>query len=584
MINLLLLALAWEAGAARVSVAPEKLPVIVNCFFNERKVDKLTSPLEAKALVVKSGSERVALVLVDSCMMPREVIDRGKAEAAKRTGIAAERMLVAATHTHFAPAAMGCLGSDEEPGYGDFLAGRIARAIIEANARLEPVELGAAAVEDREHTFNRRWLYRANAPLKDPFGESTVWANMHPGYENPAAVTPSGPVDAGLTVLAVRRVKDGSPVALVANYSMHYFASEPLSADYFGLFAAKMRERMKADERFVVMMTQGTSGDLMWMDYSKPKRADLTLESYTEGVAASAIRAVESVRYEREGKLTMAEERVEFARRLPDATRLRWARALTDTFAGGKPKTQTEIYAREQVFLAEEPRRELKLQALRIGGLAITALPNEVFAITGLKLKTRSPLPLTMNITLANGADGYIPPPEQHQLGGYTTWPARTAGLEVGAEPRIVESLLGMLERVTGARRRREPPVEGAYARIVRRAGAQRYWPMEDLDSTSAPVKGPRAYALDGVEGRALYLVRGFLDWQILDPVRTYSFWYWPASTRRWEHRVVTCRPETPANCGRIELEGKIDGLAYFNRALTDREIAEQAAFRPPAL
>ena len=30
----------------------------------------------------------------------------------------------------------------------------------------------------------------------------------------------------------------------------------------------------------------------------------------------------------------------------------------------------------------------------------------------------------TMNLSLANGAEGYIPPPEQHHLGGYNTWPA----------------------------------------------------------------------------------------------------------------------------------------------------------------
>jgi hypothetical protein len=51
---------------------------------------------------------------------------------------------------------------------------------------------------------------------------------------------------------------------------------------------------------------------------------------------------------------------------------------------------------------------------------------------------------------LTNGAAGYIPPPEQHALGGYTTWPARTAGLEVNAEPRIVETVLQLLEEVSG--------------------------------------------------------------------------------------------------------------------------------------
>ena len=88
------------------------------------------------------------------------------------------------------------------------------------------------------------------------------------------------------------------------------------------------------------------------------------------------------------------------------------------------------------------------------GNLGITAIPNEVYAITGLKLKRQSPLPTTFNVELANGAEGYIPPPEQHALGGYTTWPARTAGLEVQAEPRIVEALLGLLEEVAGKPRR----------------------------------------------------------------------------------------------------------------------------------
>ncbi len=59
-----------------------------------------------------------------------------------------------------------------------------------------------------------------------------------------------------------------------------------------------------------------------------------------------------------------------------------------------------------------------------------------------------------MNIELANGSEGYIPPPEQHALGGYTTWPARTAGLEVQAEPKIVAAVLGLLEQVAGKPRR----------------------------------------------------------------------------------------------------------------------------------
>ena len=100
------------------------------------------------------------------------------------------------------------------------------------------------------------------------------------------------------------------------------------------------------------------------------------------------------------------------------------------------PKTQPEIYAKEQIILHERQSAEVVTQAVRIGKIAIATTPNETYAITGLKIKAASPLEKTMVIELANGGDGYIPPPEQHRFGGYNTWAARSAGLEVMAEPK----------------------------------------------------------------------------------------------------------------------------------------------------
>lgn len=547
IVPFLLLAAEFQAGAAKLSVAPEKLPVIVNCFFNERTVSKLNSPLEAKALVLASGKEKVAIALVDSCMMPRELIDEAKYLASQRTQIAEDRMLISATHTHFAPAAMSCLGSRVQPGYPEFLATKIADAITLAAERLEPAQLGAAAVDDYEHTFNRRFIYKLDQKLTNPFGERNVIANMHPGYENPNAVSPSGPVDPALTVMSVRS-QAGKPLAILANYSMHYFASEPLSADYFGLFAQKMQKKLGAGDDLVVMMTQGTSGDLMWMDYSKPKR-DITLEDYTEGVASSALRAYEKIVYQARGKLAMDEAKMTFQRRLPNAERLAWAHTTLAALNGADPKTQPQIYAREQLYIRDEPRRELKLQVLRIGDLGITAMPNEVFALTGLKLKARSPLPLMMNITLANGADGYIPPREQHDLGGYTTWAARTAGLDTGAERTIVHTLLEQLELITGKQRRKDKP-----------GNRKNYWTLDDMEDSSAPIDGPRAYYLEGKVGKAAYFAGGKLIWPKNDKASEFRFWYWPAATKKWEQVVTRC--EARAKCPDVVLEGKVDELS----------------------
>ena len=111
------------------------------------------------------------------------------------------------------------------------------------------------------------------------------------------------------------------------------------------------------------------------------------------------------------------------------------------------------MYAEQVTWFVDHPTEKLVLQAIRIGDLAVTTMPHEVYGITGLKLKTQSPFKTTFNMELANGAAGYIPPPEQHLLGGYTTWPARTAGMETRAEPQIVDTLLEMLEQLSGRKR-----------------------------------------------------------------------------------------------------------------------------------
>jgi len=327
--------------------------------------------------------------------------------------------------------------------------------------------------------------------IDDPFGRRTVRANMHPGYQNPDVIGPSGPVDPTLTVLSIQ-ARDGRPIAVLANYSMHYYGAQPVSADYFGRFGRGLAQRIGAasvNPPFIGIMSQGTSGDQMWMDYGQPKK-DPGLDSYAQDVARRADEAYRAITYHDWVPLAMAEKTLVLSRRLPDEARLKWARKVVNSLSvAGKerpPRDLPEVYAQEAIFLHQEPRRELKLQAIRVGELGITAIPNEVFAITGLKLKAQSPFDTTMNIELANGSEGYIPPPEQHALGGYTTWPARTAGLEVEAEPKIVAAVLELLEQVAGRPRRQICGVDSPYSRAVLASRPLAYWRLDDIQGTTA--------------------------------------------------------------------------------------------------
>ncbi|MCE9565038.1 MAG: hypothetical protein K8U57_23655 [Planctomycetes bacterium] len=499
----------FRAGASAVDVTPEKFPVVVNCGFLEATGTAARDRLHARALVLDDGTIRLAIVIVDSCMMPREFLDRVKDLIAEEAKIPTNCQMIAATHTHTAPAVMGCLGTDPDPNYGPFLERQIVQAVRQAVANLSAAKAGWGVVDAHDLTNNRQWILRSDKTRNDPFGNPTVRSNMHPGYQHPDFVGPSGPIDPWLTALSIRTADD-KPLAVLANFSMHYFGTPSVSADYFGRVCANLEKRITGTDKnskFVALHSQGTAGDLHWMDYSKPQ-VKLTIDDYAEAVTDKVEAAIKKVEYRTDVTLAMAEEKLTLDRRVPDKERLAWAEKIVAGMNGAKAKNQPEVYAREAVFLHKDPKRELKLQAIRIGELGIAAIPNEVFALTGLKIKASSPLAVTFNVELANGAEGYIPPAEQHVLGGYTTWPARSAALEVGAEAKITEAVIGLLEKVADKKRRPLPdPATDAYAKLVLANKPVGYWRLGDLGGEKAvAIAGKNAgeyesgvvFALDG--------------------------------------------------------------------------------------
>ncbi len=497
----------FRAGAAIVDISPTNFPVIVNAMFTERSATQVVDPLHVRSIVLDDGTNRLAFAIVDTCMMPRNLIDRAKAAAHGATGIPVEHMLVSATHTHSAPAAMACLGSRADTNYAAFLPGKITEALVQANVRLEPARLGWTVIDDWDHTFNRRWIRRPDRLIEDPFGHRSVRAHMHPGHESKEVTGPSGPVDPGLSILSIQ-TRAGRPLALLANYSQHYYESALLSSDYYGRFArhlAKLLGTSDADGAFVGIMSQGTSGDLMWMDYGAPARK-IGYDAYALEIAERVHAAIRGLQYHDAVPLRAAVRKLPLSYRVPDEPRLERARRIVAELGGRLPQTLPEIYAWESIYLHERPRTELLLQALRIGDLGIAALPNEVYALTGLKLKAQSPLQPLINIELANGAEGYIPPPEQHALGGYTTWAARTAGLEVQAEPRIVATLLELLEEVSGQSRRAPPPEHGPYALAVLESVPIGYWRFEEMVWPFASNASSLSSEAEFESGVALYL------------------------------------------------------------------------------
>ncbi len=553
-----------QVGAAVVDVTPLQFPVLVNGGMTSRSVDQVKTPVNARALVLDDGKERLAIVVVDSCMMPRPLLDEAKAAAAARTKIRPDRMLISATHSHTAPSSMGCLGTDADPTYVPYLREKLVEAIATAEKNLEPAQAGWAVVDAGPYTALRRWIRRPDRVAEDPFGNPTVRANMHAGRNWDDVTGESGPKDPDLSLIAFQS-PDGRPLAVLANFSMHYFGDQALSADYFGLFSEGLKNRLapktpEGKAPFVGMMSHGCSGDIWRRDYTQPlgqQGEDRTIEPYTDELLQRAVKAYKNITWSKDADLAMAETRLHLRYRTPDKQRLEWAQRIVQEMGDRLPKTQPEIYAREQVMLHERQSTEVVVQAVRIGEIAIATTPTETYALTGLKIKAQSPVPQTMVFDLANGGDGYIPPPEQHLLGGYNTWAARSAGLEPQAEPKITEAALLMLEKVSGRNRRPYRPTCGPAAQVILAAKPAAYWRLDESagaravdasgnnrDAIYEPgvvffLEGPQSdrFCAPGEKNRAAHFAGGRLQTRISELGDQYSvsLWVWngmPADAR----------------------------------------------------
>jgi len=443
-----------RAGAAAVDITPTEFPLNMPGGFNANMAESAHDPFFARALVLDDGSTTLAMVVVDSLGASPEVLDEAKAIASAKTGLGTDRMLICSTHTHSGPPSNTKEGPAPAVAYRKRLVAGLAESIVRAHAALQPASVGAASHPLPDEVFNRRWFLKPGKMPLNPFNKLDQ-VKMNPSRSPGVLDRPAGPTDPDITVISVQNARR-RPLALFANYSLHYVGAPPrgqLSADYFGEFSRLMPSRLRGGDEFVAMMSNGTSGDINNIPFTvtRPPREPFEQIRIVARKAADtawfAHRKIETHRSD--VRLGMLQREITLKYRRPTAEDLAAARevlAVKDKDAIAKLPRLAQNYARRTVQAAEREEDSLtvKLQAIRIGDLAVCGIPFETFVEIGLELKDRSPFPQTMVIGLANGRQGYLPTPEQHRLGGYETW-LGTNRVQKDTSVILVDNLLEML-------------------------------------------------------------------------------------------------------------------------------------------
>lgn len=369
------------AGAARAVVTPPVGYRMGQWALRRGRSTGVHRDLYARSLVISDGATTLAIVSVDVCGFPEAVSARIHSRIEEMTGIPPENVLLSSTHNHTAPDFLKSV-PDELLDYSRVFADSVTGSVYEAASAARPATVGQGAGDLPGWTVNRQYRDR--------------------------------PVDTEVGVLVVDGT-DGMPIARAVNFACHGVCDGgqylEWSADFSGEMSAFMEE---ADPPAVSLFIQGAGGDVHPFDWWLGNLDSAHMHTHEdtrllgEALGTEAMRAAQGCGMSPEATLEVACEDVSLPRH-----RVRWtvqeAESLRDDLVTRLPPylgdvwpegTTTanaavrhpEVYGRgaNEISLAREqdyPPLEVRVQALRIGDLVVSAVPGELFNDLGRQIK-----------------------------------------------------------------------------------------------------------------------------------------------------------------------------------------------------
>ncbi|HTM49151.1 MAG TPA: neutral/alkaline non-lysosomal ceramidase N-terminal domain-containing protein [Bryobacteraceae bacterium] len=395
----------------------------------------------ATALVLSDGRQKFAMVDIDA------LFANGAAAIAQRaselTGIPAGHIRLAGTHTHSGPAVSrvrGPVGTDYAryeqmlANYNAALADKIVGAIQQAHARLQPA-----------HLYGGRGV-----------GSINVNRRVRADGGKPAAVgrNPEGFVDRELVVVRIDDAR-GKPLAALVNFQCHgavlAYENKLLSPDWVGMTRKVVEQALPGALCLYFQGAAGNQGPVEGFtgDLDVAHRLGATLGHQAAAVALgieTVRRApkfegfVESTAYQAKQHWRVEGPRdaaLKFASKIVDVPPRAYSpadiQAMEASVADARRRVeanrtaQNEARLRRVSGLLAQWRKppdpapvKVQLQILRVGQVAIVAMPGEPFAEIGAAIKKASPFEVTLFCGYSSGVGGdYMPIASEYGLGGY---------------------------------------------------------------------------------------------------------------------------------------------------------------------
>ena len=392
----------FRAAAAKVDITSQTSQWLMG--YAARKSTGVHDRIYHRVVALSAGDTQLYLVASDLCLFSPEVYDEAASDL-ERAGIPRTQFWWSVTHTHAAPEVgppgvyktlLGRSDHEWDREYATMVKDSLVRAVEEVRRKLEPARI-AFGQGIAMANINRR--------ARDVDGQVSLGLN------------PDGPVDRQIGLIQLER-RDGSLIALIANYAMHGTVMSGqnllISGDAPGTVTAYLEQKLGAPVLFV----NGAAGNLapIYSVYPDPKSGHLSQFNVLLG---DRILAAAHGTSPGTSEVTMAAGEKTIATPLKDG--LDWPQELSD-------------YAAQGV----RPMVRLPVRFLRINDAFIWAAPVELFCEISIAVRSQSPFAHTFYFGYTNGWLGYLPTARAFAEGGYEP---RTSVFTPQAETDLVEGM-----------------------------------------------------------------------------------------------------------------------------------------------
>jgi len=389
-------------GVAREDITPPVGIDLAGFIAREGPCTGVHDPLYATALVAEDDGQRVALISCDLIGLGAATVRRVRERMTERTGIPAAAQLFACTHTHAGPetGVITSLG-DPDPAYLLRLERSLEDVVHAAAERLDEARVGWE--RGVCHATHNRVLARARQD--------------------------DSRIDPEVLVARIESAR-GEPLAAIVHYTCHPVAAghenRLASADWWHV----VRQRLEEAGTGPVVAVNGAGGDI------NPRidvRGFAAVEQTGRAVADVALDLWAHAGPARVAGVAAARADVPLPMLpLADGDRIleiwtHWEATVRDHSPESVAYRSAQVIYRDfarrlsRHFWGSDPlpRYAAETQALRVGPLAIVALPGEFFSAYGLQIKAISPAVATLVAGWSNDNLGYFPTPEAFPIGGY---------------------------------------------------------------------------------------------------------------------------------------------------------------------